>query len=78
MTTPARPRRAATALVAASFTMLALVLGLWQGVDQACGTDDDEPREALLACDAVPMAETDTLGSGIEVSEPVTEVSVRG
>jgi hypothetical protein len=75
--TTSRTRSTVTALVAASFVMLAMVLGLWQSVDQACQAGDPAPRDALLACDAVPMAELDapssTGGTG-----SVTEVSAPG
>jgi hypothetical protein len=78
VTTTPRPRSTVTALVAASFVMLAMVLGLWQSVDQACQADDTETRDTLLACDAVPMAELETPSAGIGATEPVTEVSSRG
>jgi hypothetical protein len=78
VTTSPRTRSTVIALVAASFVMLAMVLGLWQSVDQACHEGDAPARDALLACDAVPMAEIDAPNPGIEATEATTEASPVG
>lgn len=62
MAAPSDPRRTALTLISAGMLGLALVLGLWQQVDRACVDGDADVAGALAACEAVPLAEDETLG----------------
>jgi hypothetical protein len=61
--TTARANRLPIYLVVTGLLALALVLGLWQGVDAACDGEDFDPADPVTTCQPPEQLEVDRVST---------------
>ena len=61
--TTARANRIAVTVIAAGLVALGLVLGLWRGVDAACGGAEFDPTDPVGTCQSPAEADLGQVGA---------------